>query len=115
MGKKKQSDEPQKKRGNRGDFHGKRLEFLESKVELFCEHSEKKTTRTWWDKLWGEWWAEFPWDVPLNQDPLPGAKAKPDKELTPEEKDQKAKILTDTENVSAFNGVIRVWEAKSTR
>jgi hypothetical protein len=116
MGKKTTKNEPAKKRGNQGDFHGKRLEFLQSKLETYREHAQKKTTRTWWPELWREWAAEFPWTIPNNQE-VPSdmeRDARPDSELSPDERAEKAKVLEETEDVSVIFGTRLGARAKST-
>jgi hypothetical protein len=123
-GKKKDTDEPTKKRGNQGDFHGKRLEYLEGKLDEFREHSADKTTREWWPTLWADYWARFNWRLPLSEDPLdppkppnppklepdatPANPPEPDatpvpKVLSEEDKAAKVKVMEDTEGVSAFD------------
>ncbi|KAJ6467022.1 hypothetical protein C8R45DRAFT_1106437 [Mycena sanguinolenta] len=97
--KKADDDTPKKKRGNQGDFHSKQLEFLQSMVDKYCVQSDEGATRTWWKEVWEPYWKQFPWDLPLDQEPpedLAGYD-KPDSELSEEEKARKAKVITDTE------------------
>jgi hypothetical protein len=95
------NDEPPKKRGNQGDFHGKRYEFLESQLETFRQRTEAKTTRDWWPLLWAEYWALFPWCLRITEEPPPNMQpdATLDSNLSEEEKAAKAKVLDETENV----------------
>lgn len=60
---------PAKKRGNPGDFLGKRGEFLESYRELYAEHSRNKTTQEFWRNLFPAYWSKFHWRLPINQEP----------------------------------------------
>jgi hypothetical protein len=106
-GKKKDTDEPTKKRGNQGDFHGKRLEYLEGKLAEYREHAADKTTRDWWPTIWAEYWAEFNWRLPLSEDP-PELELEPDATPEPEvlsEEDRvaKVKVMDDTEGVCEFD------------
>ncbi|KAK7039754.1 hypothetical protein R3P38DRAFT_2769899 [Favolaschia claudopus] len=88
-----------KKRGNPGDFHGARRAWLFSRLDEYCKQSAEKTTRTWWADLWRDYWATFPWEIPINQEPpedLTGY-GRPDGALTEEEKAQKTKTMGDTQ------------------
>ncbi|KAK6964698.1 hypothetical protein R3P38DRAFT_3247816 [Favolaschia claudopus] len=90
----KGKDDAPQKRGNPGDFRGSRLEFLRSKVPEFCKHSDARTTRDFWKTLWAEYWALYPWEVPINQEPpddLEGL-GKADSVLTAEELASKNEI-----------------------
>ncbi|KAK7064878.1 hypothetical protein R3P38DRAFT_2757470 [Favolaschia claudopus] len=96
--KKSDGAEP-KKRGNPGDFHGARRAFLFSRLDDYCKQSAEKTTRTWWADLWKEYWALFPWEIPISQEPpadLTGY-GKLDSVLTAEEIAQKKKTVDDTQ------------------
>ncbi|KAK7055631.1 hypothetical protein R3P38DRAFT_3170305 [Favolaschia claudopus] len=67
--KKKDSDDAPQKRGNPGDFRGARREWLQSRVADYCKASDDRTTRDFWKRLLAEYWAKFPWDLPMNEDP----------------------------------------------
>ncbi|KAK7030586.1 hypothetical protein R3P38DRAFT_2774908 [Favolaschia claudopus] len=98
--KKKGSDDAEpKKRGNPGDFHGARRVWLFNHLDDYCQQSANKTTRNWWADLWREYWRDFPWEIPLNQEPpedLTGY-GRPDAVLTQAEKDEKNKIQDETQ------------------
>ncbi|KAJ7026593.1 hypothetical protein C8F04DRAFT_1267961 [Mycena alexandri] len=68
-------DEAPKKRGNQGDFKGKRLTWLEARVDEYRGHSANKTLQTadWWTGLWADYWQTFPdWRQPTDSDaPVP--------------------------------------------
>jgi hypothetical protein len=74
-------DAPQKKRGQPSDFKGARLEFLTSQIPQYIEASKKKSGKEakteglapFWTNLFKEYWKLFPWDLPLDQDPVPTA------------------------------------------
>ncbi|KAK7052698.1 hypothetical protein R3P38DRAFT_3173012 [Favolaschia claudopus] len=90
----KDGDDAPQKRGNPGDFRGARREWLQSRVADYCKASDDRTTRTFWKKLLAEYWAEFPWDLPMNEDPpadLEGL-GRADSELNPEELAEKNAI-----------------------
>lgn len=97
----KQKDGTPKKRGNQGDFHGKREAFLQARVAKFQELS-KKEKKTFWPKFFHEYWRAFPWSLSLNEDPpddlVPDDT--PDSELSPEQRVTKAEVLTAMEKVS---------------
>ncbi|KAJ7436472.1 hypothetical protein B0H11DRAFT_2256177 [Mycena galericulata] len=57
------------KRGNKGDFHGQRLEFLMSKLEDYTEASNAGKTRNFWPGLFQEYWAKFDWRLAINEEP----------------------------------------------
>ncbi|KAJ7206094.1 hypothetical protein GGX14DRAFT_568555 [Mycena pura] len=107
-------DTPQKKRGQPSDFAGQRLAFLTSKIAEYVVASKKKGTklakteglRAFWPKLFDEYWARFPWDLPLTVEPdgatLDANAAPPETtaddalhEDTPES-DPKSKVMKDT-------------------
>lgn len=61
-----------KKRGNRGDFHGQRLEFLEANLPNYQRVSKEGKVRPWFnDVLFPEYWAKFHWSLPLEKEPSP--------------------------------------------
>lgn len=70
----KTNDEvPKKKRGNQGDFHGARLEWLEANLQAYQGASQTGTTRVWFnEEFFPNYWKQFHWSLPLNKDPLPG-------------------------------------------
>ncbi|KAJ7642655.1 hypothetical protein DFH06DRAFT_1334041 [Mycena polygramma] len=97
-GKDKASDAPPRKRGNQGDFHGERKEFLNSRLDEYRDRSAKKTTQAWWPNLFKAYWLRFSWRLPLSQEPTEeDDDAAVDGVLTEEEKTAKAKVLTETE------------------
>ncbi len=61
-----------KKRGNQGDFHGKRLEFLEAKLPDYRRASQDNKVRIWFnEEFFPSYWAAFHWSLPLDKDPTP--------------------------------------------
>ncbi|KDQ24430.1 hypothetical protein PLEOSDRAFT_1107361 [Pleurotus ostreatus PC15] len=65
-------DVPKKKRGNQGDFHGVRLQFLEEHLQAYQAASKENTVRVWFqDTFFPSYWKSFHWSLPLNKDPSP--------------------------------------------
>ncbi|KAJ7094433.1 hypothetical protein B0H15DRAFT_946850 [Mycena belliarum] len=64
-GKKEQS----KKHGNKGDFHGQRLQYLESMVKEYLAHSKSGTTRRFWPKMLAGYWERFDWRLAIDEEP----------------------------------------------
>ncbi|KAJ6480747.1 hypothetical protein C8R47DRAFT_1218593 [Mycena vitilis] len=87
-----------KKPGNKGDFHGKREEYLVGKMDEYLSYSKKGKTRDFYPLLFKTYWAMFNWRLPLNEDPSPGDQFPPDAtKLTQEESDAKSKTQTQTQ------------------
>ncbi|KAJ6450444.1 hypothetical protein C8R47DRAFT_1230259 [Mycena vitilis] len=93
----KEADTVPRKRGNQGDIHGKREEFLMSRLEEYRAKSAKKQTQAWWPDVFRAYWASFPWRLSLSQEPGTNEEIPDDKDLSDAEKVAKAKILDDTE------------------
>ncbi|KAJ7238468.1 hypothetical protein C8J57DRAFT_1528779 [Mycena rebaudengoi] len=106
-----------KKRGNQGDFHGKREEFLNSWLERYCDASAKKNTPEIWPKMLHEYWQKFPWCLPIMEEPLDDftPDAMPDAELSKEDREKKAEVLTKTKDIGANDrackakGLTHLW------
>ncbi|KAK7027869.1 hypothetical protein R3P38DRAFT_3521484 [Favolaschia claudopus] len=92
-------EENAKKRGNPGDIHGSCAAFLHEKVDGYCDASKNKTTRKFFPKLWKEYWARFPWDLPFEQEPPKDLEGygRPDNELTVDELSRKTEIQKKTQ------------------
>ncbi|KAJ7810808.1 hypothetical protein B0H14DRAFT_3756640 [Mycena olivaceomarginata] len=99
-------DKP-KKRGTQSSFQGQRGEFLENWIGAYVEASRKKTTAKMWDRLFPQYWANFPWRSPLTQE-LVGpiflntdenwvAHAMPNETLTSDEEAKKMQVVKDTQ------------------
>ncbi|KAJ7022502.1 hypothetical protein C8F04DRAFT_1272617 [Mycena alexandri] len=99
-------DEDAKRRGNQGDYHGTRLDFLQDNLDIYRERSGKKTVTSWWPELFDGWWAKFCWRWPLDFEPGPEdvPDATEDDDLSPEDREAKAKAITDTEVVKNQTG-----------
>ncbi|KAJ6463068.1 hypothetical protein C8R47DRAFT_1080103, partial [Mycena vitilis] len=99
-------DAPRRKRGSPSDFQGSRLEFMQSRIPEYLKASKKKTTRDFWAEFMHDYWRLYPWRVPLDQEPPPGADLPPkdaeaafkalDKDLTEEEEEEKSRVQTHT-------------------
>ncbi|KAF8142772.1 hypothetical protein K438DRAFT_1994619 [Mycena galopus ATCC 62051] len=66
------AEKPKRKGGQASDFQGKRLEFLLRVHPEHLEASTKSKTREIWPKIFKDYWALFPWRLPLKQDPDEG-------------------------------------------
>ncbi|KAJ8481558.1 hypothetical protein ONZ45_g15277 [Pleurotus djamor] len=67
----KPKDEPPKKRGNKGDFTGYRLQVLEEELSNYCKATatNANTVHTWFTlQFFPRYWDKFHWSVPLNKD-----------------------------------------------
>lgn len=88
-----------KKRGNKGDFHGSRLEFLNARVETYVNSGKGPD---FWATLMAAYWDRFPWTVPINEEPAQPILDEDISTLSPEEILQRAKIMHATEEVHPF-------------
>ncbi|KAI9056571.1 hypothetical protein FKP32DRAFT_1585928 [Trametes sanguinea] len=68
------------KAGNQGVFHGARRDFLASHLQTFIalKGSARAQQKSFWQKLYGLYWAKFPWYIPLDKDPDDGDWTEPD-------------------------------------
>ncbi|KAJ7788216.1 hypothetical protein B0H14DRAFT_3504463 [Mycena olivaceomarginata] len=96
-----------KKWGSASKFQGRRGEFLELWVPAYCEASQKKLTVKLWDRVFPQYWVNFPWRSPLEEDvsrPLfvdtsenwESPVVEPEN-LTPEETQQKVTVVDATQ------------------
>ncbi|KAJ7312230.1 hypothetical protein DFH08DRAFT_822266 [Mycena albidolilacea] len=112
---------PQKKCGQPSIFKGARFDFLTSKIPEYIDTSKKKSGKEakteglapFWADLFEEYWEHFPWDLPLDQDPIPDAVPLPDLDpqtaeeavealgapLSPEESERKSKVQNEIKGV----------------
>src|SRR6267154_4668107 len=65
--KQKTSNEPPRKAGNKGNFHGSRLAFLESKLPDYYAAVSMKTTPKFWSPTYSLYHQEFDWRIPLDE------------------------------------------------
>lgn len=100
--KKNDNDAPVKKRGNQGDFHGKREEYLREHLQKYMDASDTGTTRDFWPDFFFNWWKKFPWWLKINEELPEDADATEStaKELTEEERAEKRRVLDGMEKVS---------------
>jgi hypothetical protein len=101
---------PKKKPGKPSDFVGKRAEFLNTFYPTYEDASNRGATRPIWKKFFRSYWAEFPWRLPLTQDPDPNDPA--DYALDPqntEETAEKAKVMPKIEKVNDARGLERLY------
>jgi hypothetical protein len=62
-----------KKVGNPGNFHGDRLAFLEGQLPIYLATKGRGEVTIFFSKIFGLWWAKFPWYEGYGADgkPLP--------------------------------------------
>jgi hypothetical protein len=101
--KQKMSNEPPRKAGNQGNFHGSRLAFLESKLSDYYAAVSMKTTSKFWSPTYSLYHQEFDWRIPLNE-PYPDGHFFPSEEEDTALDDTEAKKKKDI--VTALN---KVW------
>ncbi|KAJ7221408.1 hypothetical protein GGX14DRAFT_318698, partial [Mycena pura] len=98
-----------KKRGNKGNFQGKRLEWLKSRVSGYNAYTNAKKKKkrgsgqSFWDQTIPDYFNVFPWRLPREQDPLEvGLEEYAREPENEDERKQQEEILEDTENVSSL-------------
>jgi hypothetical protein len=89
-----------KKPGNKGDFQGLRLQFLEGQLNDYLAASKVGQTRLWWPKLMKSYWEKFHWRLDLTQEPVAGDVWPPDSLLSAADVLKKTKTMEDTKSVS---------------
>ncbi|KAJ7179968.1 hypothetical protein C8R43DRAFT_1117312 [Mycena crocata] len=106
--KKKEQQGPPRKRGCPSDFKGARLTFMLPRLAGYIKASRggKKSTKQFWRDFFFDYWREFPWRLPFDEDPVPGTVNNPetaeeafkalDLDLSEAEAARKSKIQTDT-------------------
>ncbi|KAJ7642310.1 hypothetical protein DFH06DRAFT_1137331 [Mycena polygramma] len=87
-----------KKPGNKGDFHGKRADFLTGKMDEYLTASKRGKTRDFYPRLFKDYWMQFNWCLPLDKDPsaadnFPANSA----QLSEEEMKQKGRTQADVQ------------------
>lgn len=87
-------------RGNKGNFRGSRLTFLEARIQKYILAVNSGLHKHFWNDLFADYWATFPWNLPLNVEPTEGMT--PEEPKTEEEQKQKADILQRTTKVRLF-------------
>ena len=101
--KSKKSHGPPKKRGNKGDFHGLRLEYLNSRLASYHSNGNKTSFHDFWTETFNGYWRRFPWIIPLTVDPIDSEVPDEDEDLSKlsaEELIQRATIMSTIESVS---------------
>jgi hypothetical protein len=90
-----------KPKGPASSFQGERAKFLQAFYPTYADASKKGKTRGIWATFFVEYWAKFPWRLPLKQDPDPDDPTdysrKPE---TLEEITAHTTVIAATENVS---------------
>lgn len=91
-----------KKRGNPGDFHGRRETFLISREAEYNRMSATRKTREFWPKLFFDYFKRFDWRTPLKEEPKEEdmGDTRDDAGLSKQEQGEKAERLEYLEKVS---------------
>jgi hypothetical protein len=91
-------DESGKRRpGRKGNFHGQRLELLESFLPDWDKARQNRTTGDFWSTVTSAYWNKFHWQ--LKHDKEPSGNIPTDENLTNEELEQKASAIRLVERV----------------
>jgi hypothetical protein len=90
-----------KKRGNPGNFHGQRLEFLLGHETRLEATGSTVLSNAFFGVVYSEYWMKFPWRLPRDEeppsDPLPVLS---DDTLSVDEIQQKGSIIAMTHKVN---------------
>ena len=89
------------KRGNKGNFHGTRLVFLNDKLPDYLTYVPAGRFEPFWTKFFPEYWKRFPWWLPKNVEPTEENMVF-DEEETDAVLVKKEKVIKSTKNVSNF-------------
>lgn len=96
----KKAKRPPQKRGNKGDFHGLRLEYLNSRLPAYHYNGNKMSFTDFWAETFTGYWQRFPWTVPLTTEPVEPSDEEEDiSKLSAEELHQRAMIMSTIEKV----------------
>ncbi len=59
------------KSGNPGLFHGSRAIFLQSHLSTFVllKNANRKAQNDFWNQIFADYWRNWPWHLPLDQEP----------------------------------------------
>ncbi|KAL1939361.1 hypothetical protein VTO73DRAFT_9917, partial [Trametes versicolor] len=59
------------KSGNPGLFHGSRAIFLQSHLPTFVllKNANRKAQNDFWNQIFADYWRNWPWHLPLDQEP----------------------------------------------
>ena len=57
------------RRGPPGNFHGERLQFLQSQLPVYNAAAVTGSFTNFWSSFYAEWYKKFPWWLPYDADP----------------------------------------------
>ena len=105
MARKRSKESPAKKRGNKGNFHGSRLEYLNTFWEAYCaakcDNNKTRKFSKFWPVVFQGYWEHFDWRVPLTEEQPSGYDpVASEVNLSEDEHQQKTKTVTMVEKVS---------------
>ncbi|KIM85953.1 hypothetical protein PILCRDRAFT_5052 [Piloderma croceum F 1598] len=98
-----------KRPGPRGNFHGLRLKFLESKLPTFFDKVSARKTHNWWPVIHAEYWSRISWRVPLDQEvdstmfDDASVPIEIDEDLSEEDKQMKTEVM------KKVNPMVKTW------
>ncbi|RDX40313.1 hypothetical protein OH76DRAFT_1490379 [Lentinus brumalis] len=88
------------KPGQRPNFTGQREHYLADNVDEFRAirgSHHRLSQANFWSRFFSGYHARFNWQLPLDRDPSPDDVWKKDQELTPEEMEEKSKVIAELE------------------
>lgn len=91
---------PPKKRGNKGDFHGSRLAYLNSRLTAYNLAGTKVSFPDFWLETMRGYWSRFPWYIPITEEPPAEIPDEDISNMSADELVDRAKIMTALEEVS---------------
>lgn len=92
------SGAPRHKRGNQGNFHGGRLDFLNNQLTDYLAAAKKKNYKPFWTRLFSTYWEKFPWWLPMDTEPTEENLVPPEI-MTDDLVTQKTKVMAATNKV----------------
>src|SRR5882724_4370798 len=102
--KKKADDNKSKKPRPSGNFHGLRLQYLESELDTFLSRVRTKSMPAYWPELFSGYWKRIQWclklSVETDLDMFENASVPLDEDLSPEDEKSKNNIFKVTHSVS---------------
>ncbi len=89
------------KPGQKSTFTGQRGEYVASNLEDFrnSKGAHQIVKQQFWTRYYAGYHARFNWQLPLDRDPSPDDVWKHDRELTPEETEEKSRVVALLEKV----------------
>ncbi len=89
------------KPGQKSTFTGQRDSYLAENIDGLraVKGTHRRTQANFWARFYNGYHSRFNWQLPLDRDPSPDDIWKTDKELTPEEQEEKTTVIAQLEKV----------------